>query len=160
MPFDVERLLRLWTDPLPEDDDAAAEAFRQLYTDPVRVNGAMLTAGDMVARARAMQGALEEPEREVLAVVDTPGAVAVAFRLRGRHVGPLDTPVGRLPATGVPIDLRVIDILSLADGRISAIWMVGDWLTPLAGAGLVRVARGRLPSDRPAGPGPPPTSSS
>jgi uncharacterized protein YndB with AHSA1/START domain len=139
VPFDVERLLRLWTDPLPEDDDAAAEAFWQLYTDPVRVNGAMLTAADMVARARAMQGALEEPEREVLAVVDTPAAAAVAFRLRGRHVGPLDTPVGRLPATGAPIDLRVIDVLSLADGRISAIWMVGDWLTPLAGAGLVRV---------------------
>ncbi len=139
MPFDVERLLRLWTDPLPEDDDAAAEAFRQLYADPVRVNGAMLAAADMVARARAMQRALEEPEREVLAVVDTPDAAAVAFRLRGRHVGPLDTPVGRLPSTGVPIDLRVIDILSLADGRIGEIWMVGDWLTPLAGAGLVRV---------------------
>jgi uncharacterized protein YndB with AHSA1/START domain len=139
MPFDVERLLRLWTDPLPEDDGAAADAFRQLYTDPVPVNGAPLTAGDLVARARAMQRALQEPEREVLALVDTPGAVAVAFRLRGRHAGPLDTPVGRLPATGLPIDLRVIDVLSLSGGRVSAIWMVGDWLTPLADAGLVGV---------------------
>jgi hypothetical protein len=33
MPFDVDRLLRLWTDPLPEDDGAAAAAFRELYSD-------------------------------------------------------------------------------------------------------------------------------
>jgi hypothetical protein len=66
VPFDVERLLRLWSDPLPEADDAATDAFRQLYADPVTVNGTPLTAADMVARARAMQGALEEPEREVL----------------------------------------------------------------------------------------------
>jgi uncharacterized protein YndB with AHSA1/START domain len=139
VPFDVERLLRLWIDPLPEDDDAATDAFRQLYADPVTVNGAPLTAADMVARARAMQGALEQPERDVLAVVDARDTVAVAFRLGGRHVGPLDTPVGRLPATGVRIDLRVVDILSFTDGRISEIWMVGDWLTPLADAGLVEV---------------------
>ncbi len=139
MPFDVERLLRLWIDPLPEDDDAATETFRQLYADPVRLNGGMVAAADMVARARAMQAALEAPEREVLAVVETRDAVAVAFRLRGRHVGPLDTPVGRLSGTGARIDVRVIDILSLTEGRISAIWMVGDWLTPLADAGLVGV---------------------
>jgi hypothetical protein len=139
VPFDVERLLRLWSDPLPEADDAATDAFRQLYADPVTVNGTPLTAADMVARARAMQGALEEPEREVLAVVDARDTVAVAFRLRGRHVGPLDTPVGRLPATGVRIDLHVIDILSFTDGRISAIWMVSDWLTPLAEAGVLKV---------------------
>ena len=139
VPFDVDRLLRLWTDALPEDDGAATDAFRQLYTDPVTVNGAMLTAADLVARARAMQRALQEPEREVLAVVDAGDTLAVAFRLRGRHVGPLDTPLGRLPASGARIDLRVIDILSLTDGRISALCMVGDWLTPLADAGLVGV---------------------
>jgi uncharacterized protein YndB with AHSA1/START domain len=139
VPFDVERLLRLWIEPLPGDDEAASDAFRQLYTDPVTVNGAPLTAADLVARARAMQGALETPEREVLAVVDAHDTVAVAFRLRGRHVGPLDTPVGRLPATGVRIDLRVVDILTFTDGRISAIWMVGDWLTTLTDAGLVEV---------------------
>ena len=48
MPFDVERMLRLWTDPLPEDDGAAAAAFRELYADPVTVNGAPLSAADMV----------------------------------------------------------------------------------------------------------------
>jgi predicted ester cyclase len=87
-----------------------------------------------------MQGALERPEREVLAVVDAGVSVAVAFRLAGRQVGPLDTSVGRLPPTGQRIDLRIIDILTLTDGRISGIWMVADWLTALAAAGAVQVS--------------------
>jgi predicted ester cyclase len=137
--LDVEKLLRLWTDPLPRDDDEAVDAFRRMYTDPVTVNGTPQDAADMVARARVMQAALAEPEREVLAVVESSDAVAVAFRLAGRHVGPLDTPAGRLPASGARIDLRVIDVLSIAEGRISAIWMVGDWLGALAPTGMVQV---------------------
>src|SRR5919107_6404120 len=85
VPFDVERLLRLWTDPLPDDDGAAADAFRGMYADPVVVNGAPLSAPDLVGRARRMQAALERPEREVLAVTDAGTSVAVAFRLAGRH---------------------------------------------------------------------------
>lgn len=140
MPFDVQRLLRLWTDPLPADDGAAATAFRELYTDPVAVNGMSLTAADLVARARAMQAALERPEREVLSVVDAGASVAVAFRLAGRQVGPLETPAGRVPPTGQWVDVRIIDILTLADGRISGIVMVADWLTALAAAGAVHVS--------------------
>jgi predicted ester cyclase len=110
-----------------------------MYADPVTVNGTPLSASDLVARARVMQAALAEPEREVLAVVESADAVAVAFRLAGRHVGALDTPAGRLPASGARIDLRVIDVLSIAEGRISAVWMVGDWLGALAPAGMVQV---------------------
>ena len=139
MPFDVERMLRLWTDPLPEDDGAAAAAFRELYADPVTVNGTPLTAVDLVARARTMQRALDRPEREVQAVVDGGGVVAIAFRLAWVQVGPLETSAGRLPPTGERIDLRIIDILSLTDGRISQIWMVADWLAALAAAGAIQV---------------------
>jgi predicted ester cyclase len=139
VPFDVQRLLRLWTDPLPEGDGAAAAAFRELYSDPVTVNGNSLTVADMVTRARVMQRALEAPEREVLSVVDAGASVAVAFRLAGRQVGPLDTPAGRVPPTGQRVDLRVIDILTLTDGRISSIWMVADWLTALTAAGALRM---------------------
>ena len=140
MAFDVEGLLQLWTDPLPEDDAAAAEAFRRLYSDPVTVNGIPVTAADLVARARVMQSALEEPQREVLAVTDAGESVALAFRLAGRQVGPLDTPAGRVAPTGRRIDVRIIDILTLSDGVITAIWMVADWLTALAGADAVRLS--------------------
>jgi len=144
MAFDVDRLLRLWTDPLPDDDAAAAAAFREVYTDPVRVNGADLTAADLVARARALQRTFEEPEREVLDVVEGDvvegdGKVAVAFRMSGRQVGPLSTAAGPLAPTGQHLQLRVIDVLTLTGGRISAITMVADELGALAAVGAVRL---------------------
>ena len=142
MAFDVERLLRLWTDPLPSDDESSAAVFGELYADPVTVNGTPLTAADLVGRARVLQGALERPEHEVLAVADAGDAVAVAFRLAGRHIGPLDTPAGRLPATGRWIDVRIIDVLTLSDGRITEIRMVADWLPALAAAGALRIPDG------------------
>jgi ketosteroid isomerase-like protein len=139
MAFDVERLLRLWTDPLPADDASAARAIGELYADPVTVNGASLTAADLVGRARVLQSALERPEREVLAVADAGNSVAVAFRLAGRQVGPLDTPAGLLPATGQWVDVRIIDVLTLTDGRITEIRMVADWLPALVAAGALRI---------------------
>jgi len=142
MSFDIERLLRLWTHPLPDDDETAAEEFRELYTDPVTVNSSELTARDLVARARRMQQALAEPEREVLTVVDAGATVAVAFRLAGRQVGPLDTPAGPVTPTGRWVDVRVIDVLTLTDGRIAAIWMVADWLAALTAVDAVTIATG------------------
>src|SRR3954447_10221789 len=105
--FDVGRLLRLWTDPLPLDEAAAAAAFREVYADPVTVNGARLTAADLVGRARILQAAFDRPEAEVLSVADAGAAVAIAFRLSGRHVGAVDTPAGRLPASGRPIHVEI-----------------------------------------------------
>jgi ketosteroid isomerase-like protein len=139
MAFDVDRLLRLWTDPLPADDADAAAAFRALYTDPVRVNGADLTAADLVARARALQGVFEAPEREVLDVVEGDGKVALAFRMGGLQVGTLTTAAGPLAPTGQRLELRVIDVLTLTDGRISGIVMVADELGALAAVGAVRL---------------------
>jgi hypothetical protein len=57
MPFDVQQLLRLWTDLLSQDDGAAAAASSELHADSVPVNGVSLTAADLVARARLMQDA-------------------------------------------------------------------------------------------------------
>src|SRR3954452_25263994 len=112
MAFDVDRLLRLWTDPLPDDDAAAAAPFREVYTDPVRVNGTDLTAADLVARARALQDVFEAPVREVLDVVEGDGKVAIAFRMGGRQVGTLATAAGPLAPTGQRLELRVIDVLT------------------------------------------------
>ena len=49
----LDRLMQLWADP-PADDATAAAAFREFYADPVPVNGAPLTAAELVARARAL----------------------------------------------------------------------------------------------------------
>ena len=134
--LDIDALLRLWTEPLPAGD-AAQDAIRTMYTDPVKVNGNWLTAADLVARAAALQRALEAPEREVLDIADAGEKIAVAFRLTGRHVGPLRTAAGLLPPTGEMLTLRVIDILTLTGGRISEIVMVADELGTLTAIGAV-----------------------
>jgi ketosteroid isomerase-like protein len=136
MSYDVGALLDLWTSP-PADDAAAAAAFRRLYTDPVRVNGTALTAQDLVARARRLRATFEDPVREVLDVVQDGDKVAVAFRLTGRHVGPLGSQLGPVAATGGVLTLRVIDILTLQDGRIASIEMVADELGALRGVDAV-----------------------
>ncbi|MGY1673631.1 ester cyclase [Geodermatophilus sp. SYSU D00710] len=135
--FDVDRLLRLWTDPLP-DGSAAEEAFRALYTDPVTVNGHPLTAADLVARARAVQATFADAEREVVSTVEDGERVVVAFRMRGRHVGPLHTAAGVLPPTGRYLELRVVDVLTLAGGRVTEVFMVADELGALAAVDAVR----------------------
>jgi ketosteroid isomerase-like protein len=136
--FDIEALLDLWTG-LPADPAEAADAFRTLYTDPVVVNGATLDAQDLVARAHALQQTFSPLRREVLDVCDAGEKVAVAFRLSGRQVGPMRTAAGVLPATGRDIGVRVIDILTLTDGRISEITMVADELGALSAIGAARL---------------------
>jgi ketosteroid isomerase-like protein len=141
MAFDVERLLQLWSD-VPADDGAAVAAFREVYTDPVVVNGAAMGAAGLVARARALGAAFDRLDREVLDVVDDGARTAVAFRIHGRHVGPLTTAAGSVPATGRLLDIRVIDVLTVTDGRISSIWMVADELGALVSADAVRLHPG------------------
>ncbi|MFC5137738.1 nuclear transport factor 2 family protein [Actinomycetospora rhizophila] len=138
----VTRLMDLWSTPLPDDDAAALAAFAELYTDPVTINGTAMPLADLLTRARGVQGAFGGLDREVLDVVEAPGKVVVAFRMLGTHTGPLATPLGTVPATGGPVDLRVVDVLTLTDGRISGIVMVADELANLHRLGAVALTTG------------------
>jgi hypothetical protein len=138
MAFDIAALLRLWSEPLPESDEEAEALFRTVYADPVTINGTATSARDLVTRARAVQGVFAQPPHEILEIVEDGSKVAVAFRMRGRQVGPLPTVLGTLePTDGAELDLRVIDVLTLVDGRISTIWMVADELGALVSRGAV-----------------------
>jgi predicted ester cyclase len=123
-PF-LDRLLQLWREPLDGRPDPVAE-FRALYTDPVPVNGTPMSAAELVTRARALQAALADVETEVVHEIAGPDRVVVAFVMRGRHVGPLSTPLGPVPPTGRTVEMRVTDILTLTDGRISDVWVISD----------------------------------
>ena len=85
-----------------------------------------------------MQGTFDERDNEVLDIVEAGDKVAVAFRMGGQQVGPFPTALGLLPATGQRLDVRVIDILTLTDGKVSEIWMCADELGALALLGAVR----------------------
>jgi hypothetical protein len=138
----LDRVLRLWTQPLGDQASAVA-AFRTLYADPLRVNGAQLSVADLVARARALQATYDDVEFQVLDQVESPSRVVVAFRMRGRHVGPLATPLGVVAPTGRMVDNRVIDVLELTDGLITGIWVVADELGLLLQLDAVRLAEDR-----------------
>lgn len=137
MSFDVDAMMRLWSEQLPESDEEAAAAFRELYTDPVVVNGAELSVADLVARARAVHRTFDRRGNEILDVVQDDDKVAVAFRMSGQQVGPFATTLGPLPPSGRRLELRVIDILTLTNGRVSKIWMVADELGALVAADAV-----------------------
>src|SRR3712207_6119237 len=136
MAFDGERLMALGPEP-PGVTADAVRAFQQVYHDPVVVNGSPIPAEDLLARARALQSTFKTMHREVVEVCDAGSKVAIAFRLGGRQTGPLRTSVGMLPPTGQEISLRVIDILTIVDGRIAEIVMVSDELAVLAAVGAV-----------------------
>jgi ketosteroid isomerase-like protein len=139
-PF-LEHLLDLWRKPVGKRADPVAD-FGTLYADPVTVNGTSLALADLVARARALQGALADLAADVVHELEIPGQVVVAFTMRGRHVGPLASPLGTVAPTGRTVAIRTTDILTLEDGRITDIWVISDDLGLLLQLDAVRLASG------------------
>jgi predicted ester cyclase len=136
----AERLLRLWTEPVPATPDAVA-AFGELYMDPVSVNGADIPLVDLVERARAVQRAFADLSVEVIDEVEAPGRLVIVFWQRGRHVGPLALPLGQIPPTGRQVEVRTIDVLSISGDRISAVQVVPDNLGLAMQLGAVALVR-------------------
>ena len=134
----TERLFAVWLDP-PSDDAAAVAAFRALYNDPVEVNGHPFTAVEMLARTRALHRAYSGLHHELLDVVVAPGRLVVAFLMRGTHTGPLLTALGVVAPTGREVAIRTIDVLTVVDGRIAAVCVVGDDLGTLLHLGAVQL---------------------
>ena len=137
----VEPLFALWTNP-PVDDAAALAAFRDLYHDPVTVNGFPFAAADLLVRARQVNQAYSELRIELIDTVSAPARFVVAFQMLGRHTGPLATPLGTVAPTGREVRIRTIDVLTLDEGRISEVVVVGDELGTLIGLGAVTLASG------------------
>lgn len=125
MPMDLDAILALWDQPVDERADPAAD-FRKFYADPVLVNGTPTTADDLVARARVLQVAFAERRTELVHRVETAGRLVIGFYMHVLHVGPYTTPLGRVEATGRQLKIRVNDILTVEDGKITDIWVMSD----------------------------------
>jgi hypothetical protein len=135
----LDRLVPLWTQPAGSRDDAEA-AFREVYADPVAVNGAEMPVADLVGRARMLQQAFDQLGMHIVDAVETPDRVVIAFLMRGRHVGPFHSPLGVVAPTQREIEVRTIDVLTLTAGKVSAIWVVADDLGLLRQLGAVTIA--------------------
>jgi predicted ester cyclase len=105
--------------------------FAALYTDPVRVNGTDMSLADLAARARSLHEAFSGLRAELLQVVEDNDSVAVAFVMHGWHTGPYETPFGIIQPTGSKVQIRTIDVLTIRDDKISAIWVTADDLGTL-----------------------------
>jgi len=125
----VERLFDAWT--RVDDLSQLEDRFAGLYTDPVRVNGTDVSLADLTDRARSLHGAFSGLRAEVLQVVEDSASVAVAHLMHGWHTGAYETPVGIIQPTGSRVQIRTIDLLTINDGKISAIWVVADDLGTL-----------------------------
>jgi len=131
----LQNLVRLWTHFSDREDPV--KDFAEFYADPVTVNGVVFTIEQLVARARALNTGLSDLQSEVLQVVEGDGAVALAFVMRGTHTGPYPSPLGVVPPTGRSVTIRTIDVLTLTEGRVSAIWVNADDLGLLLQLGAV-----------------------
>jgi hypothetical protein len=116
---------------------AADELFGKAYADPVSINGVSMPLSALVERARATQKAFADLEAELLARSNSPTHCTIVFRMRGRHVGPLTTPLGVVEPTGKVVERQIIDLLRLRDGLIDEVWMVGDELGALLQLGAI-----------------------
>jgi len=135
----LERLLPLWTQPVDAWDDAEV-AFREVYADPVVVNGIEMPVAQLADRARALQRAFDQLGMHILDTVETPDRIVIAFLMRGRHVGPFNSPLGTVAPTQRDIEVRTIDVLTVTAGVVSAIWVVSDDLSLLRQLDAARLA--------------------
>ena len=55
----------------------------------------------------------------------------MVHRQSGRHVGPLPTPLGDLHPTGHMVEALTIDVFTVTDGKITAVWVTSDDLARL-----------------------------
>jgi ketosteroid isomerase-like protein len=117
--FDIDQLMQLWDGPVP-DGDAAEEAFAAVYADPVTVNGQPIAVSELVAVARDMHATFHDQRRTVLERVDEGDRVTVVFTVSGVRDGRL-------------VEMLVIDLLTIADGRITAVWAVSQPAPPAQG---------------------------
>jgi len=109
MSFDIDRLMRLWDGPIPQDD----LAFGAVYADPVTINGAKVTIAELAAMARELHASLHDQSRTVLEHVTHGEKITVVFTLRGTR-------------DGRPVELLVIDLLTIAHGVITNVWAVSQ----------------------------------
>ena len=129
----VDRALALW-DGIAAAQDDAVDRFREVYADPVTVNGALVPLSGMVDRARAMGAAFTDRRTVIHEVVEGDGTLAFAFEIHALHTGPWPSTDGRaVEPTGRPIVVQGLDIFRFDDaGRVASIWALNDLDTAVA----------------------------
>ena len=100
-----------------------------------------MTVAQLVDRTRSLQQSFDRLSMQIVDRIDTSDRLVIAFLMRGRHVGPYASPLGSIPPTGREIEVRTIDVLTIEDGLVSAIWVVADDLGLLVRLDAITLSR-------------------
>lgn len=80
--------------------------------------------------------AFPDMKKEVTNQVASEDQVVSEFKLRGTHNGPLQTPTGEIPPTGKAVNLSVIEVIGIRDGKVATLRNYSDTATLMRQLGL------------------------
>jgi hypothetical protein len=90
-----------------------------------------------------LRRALEGTSVHIKERFEAPGRQAFAFRITGRHVGPLHTPLGEIDPTGCEVTRDGMDIFVVDDEAegVTGVWAIADLFDLLMQTGAVERAK-------------------
>jgi steroid delta-isomerase-like uncharacterized protein len=117
------------------------ESALDLATDDVDITlmayGLTLTGRDGFRQfMERFATAFPDMKKEVTNQVASEDQVVCEFRLKGTHDGPLRTPTGEIAPTGRTIELSVIEILGIRDGKVAVLRNYSDTATLMGQLGV------------------------
>ncbi|HEV2952111.1 MAG TPA: ester cyclase [Actinomycetota bacterium] len=123
----VKKLYDLWND---RDLDGALD----LATDDVEVRlvalGQTLTGREGFRRfMERFAIASSDMKKDVTNQIASDEQVVSEFTLKGTHDGSLRTQAGEIPSTGRSIELEVVEVVSIRDGKVASITNYSDTST-------------------------------
>jgi hypothetical protein len=126
----LDGLLDLWQEPVDQRADPEA-AFRELYADPVSING-VPDAGHRPGRAGTFFAAqLRRPDGRDRRPGGDSGQARDRLVCAAGASARCSFQSARVAPTGCPVEIRTIDVLTIADDLITALWVVSDELGTL-----------------------------
>jgi steroid delta-isomerase-like uncharacterized protein len=120
----VRKLYDLWND---RDLDGALELAAEDVEVRLVALGQTLTGHEGFRRFMdRFATASSDMKKAVTNQVTSEDQVVSEFTLRGTHDGPLQTSTGEIPPTGRSIELQVVEVVGIRDGKVASIANYSD----------------------------------
>lgn len=138
VPLSAEQVVRAYVDAFNARELGRAAALAAPHAETLDVpTGEVLRGPDGVRESlQRWATAFEDGRIEDVRIVAEEGTVVLEFHGRGTHTGALATPMGEVPATGRPVDLRFCNVLEVEDGKIVRNRLYYDPATMMAQLGI------------------------
>jgi steroid delta-isomerase-like uncharacterized protein len=131
----VKKIYGLWND---RDLDAAQDMATDDVDITLMASGQSFTGRDGFRRfMERFANAFPDMKKEVTNEVASGDQVVFEVKQRGTHEGTLRTPAGEIPPTGKTVDLSVIEVASVRDGKLASLRNYSDTQTLMRQLGLI-----------------------